>query len=124
VLVYIYVANAGIFYFIIREIGKAVSLCMVFTGHEYISGALECHRFAGHDLPLVSSYYVMMFISEETNVDYSDALQFFSLLQLDSLWFASFELSQRHQQTVGTLRVSPYQRNSVAMSAGSSSINF
>jgi hypothetical protein len=90
VLVYIYVANAGIFYFIIREIGKAVSLCMITRrARIYFWSFWNVTDLLATILPLVSTVAIrMMFISRKTptNVDYSNALRILLAVTTGFLW--------------------------------------
>jgi hypothetical protein len=88
VLVYIYVANAGIFYFIIREIGKAVSLCMITRrARIYFYSFWNVTDLLATILPLVSTVAIRaMFLSRKTNVDYSDALRILLAVTTGFLW--------------------------------------
>jgi hypothetical protein len=88
VLVYIYVANAGIFYFIIREIGKAVSLCMITRrARIYFWSFWNVTDLLATILPLVSTVAIRAtFISRKTSVDYSDALRILLAVTTGFLW--------------------------------------
>jgi hypothetical protein len=88
VLVSIYVANAGIFYFIIRELGKAVSLCMI-TRHAriYFWSFWNVTDLLSTILALVSTVAIRgMFISNNTNVDNSGALRILLAVTTGFLW--------------------------------------
>jgi hypothetical protein len=88
VLVFIYVANTGIFYFIIRELGKAVSLCMITRrARLYFWSFWNVTDLLATILPLVSTVAIRsMFMSRKTNVDNSDALRILLAVTTGFIW--------------------------------------
>lgn len=84
VYAYIYVANAGLFYFVIREIGKAISLCMITRGSRlYFWSFWNVTDLLCTVMSLISTVLVRSYLStpsESNYVSYNVSSEFRSFL--------------------------------------------
>jgi len=88
VLQFIYIAQAGIFYFIIRELGKAVSLCMITRrARIYFWSFWNLTDLLSTVLSLISTVYIRTkLMSSDTGVDISAASRSLLAVTTGFLW--------------------------------------